>query len=77
MNFLQNVGLEQTVKNSRLYLSLPCVVGGNGVKKIVELPFDDAELKGLLASADLLKKTLAGLKKLNGSVYVITYRKCN
>lgn len=56
MNFLQNVELGQTVKNSRLYLSLPCVVGRNGVKKIVEFPFDDAELKGLPASADLLIK---------------------
>ena len=51
-----------------VYLSLPCVVGRNGVEKVVELPLDDTELKGLLASADLLKKTLAELKKSSGSV---------
>ena len=45
-----------------IYLSLPCVVGRNGVGKIVELPLDDAELKGLLASADLLRRTLIELK---------------
>ena len=45
-----------------VYLSLPCVVGRDGVEKIVELPLDDAELKGLLASADLLKRTLAELQ---------------
>lgn len=45
-----------------VYLSLPCVVGRGGVEKIVELPLDDAELKGLRASADLLKKTFDELK---------------
>ncbi len=45
-----------------VYLSLPCVVGRGGVEKIVELPLDDAERAGLLASADLLKKTLSELK---------------
>ena len=42
-----------------VYLSLPCVVGRDGVEKIVELPLDDKERKGLQASADLLKRTLA------------------
>ena len=42
-----------------VYLSLPCVVGRGGVEKIVELPLERA---GLLASADLLKKTLSELK---------------
>jgi len=45
-----------------VYLSLPCVVGQGGVEKIVELPLDDAEREGLLASADLLRRTLAELK---------------
>ena len=45
-----------------VYLSLPCVVGQNGVEKIVELPLDDEERKGLIASADLLKLTFAELK---------------
>ncbi len=45
-----------------VYLSLPCVVGRAGVEKIVELPLDEAERKGLLASADLLRRTFAELK---------------
>ena len=44
-----------------VYLSLPCVVGRDGVEKIVELPLDDKERKGLQASADLLKRTLSEL----------------
>ncbi len=44
-----------------VYLSLPCVVGRGGVEKIVELPLNDAERDGLLASADLLKRTLSEL----------------
>ncbi|MCA1637333.1 MAG: hypothetical protein LC768_03180 [Acidobacteria bacterium] len=43
-------------------MSLPCVVGRDGVEKIVEVPLDDAEREGLLASADLLKRKLAELK---------------
>ncbi len=45
-----------------IYMSLPCVIGCDGVEKIVEVPLDDAEREGLLASADLLKRTLAELK---------------
>lgn len=45
-----------------IYLSLPCVVGRDGVGKIVELPLDNIEREGLLASADLLKQTLIELK---------------
>ncbi len=45
-----------------VYLSLPCVVGRDGVEKIIELPLDDAEREGLLASAYLLKRALAELK---------------
>ena len=45
-----------------VYLSLPCVVGRDGVEKIVELTLDDTEREGLQASADLLKRTLSELK---------------
>lgn len=45
-----------------VYLSLPAVVGREGVEKIVELPLDEEERKGLIASAELLKNTLAELK---------------
>ena len=45
-----------------VYLSLPCVVGRNGVEKIVVIPLDDTEREGLRASAELLKRSLAELK---------------
>lgn len=48
---------------SSIYLSLPCVVGSGGVKKIIEPPLDEKEQKGLLASADVLRKTLQTLKQ--------------
>lgn len=41
---------------------MPCVIGREAVKRIVEMPLDDAERKGLLASADLLRQTLTSLK---------------
>lgn len=47
---------------SDVYLSLPCVVGRDGVKRVIELPLDASEREGLLASAALLKRTLDSLK---------------
>jgi L-lactate dehydrogenase len=44
-----------------VYLSLPCVVGRGGVERVVELPLDDAEREGLRASAEVLRRTLAGV----------------
>ncbi|MEP6903876.1 MAG: hypothetical protein ABJA66_19290 [Actinomycetota bacterium] len=46
----------------RVYLSLPCVIGREGVEKIVELLLADAEREGLQISADPMKTTLAELK---------------
>jgi L-lactate dehydrogenase len=48
---------------SGIYLSLPCVVGRDGVKRIIEVPLKDTEIVELLASASLLKRVLAELKK--------------
>lgn len=48
---------------SDIYLSLPCVVGSGGVEKIIELPLDEDERKGLLASAEVLRKTLKQVKQ--------------
>ena len=39
-------------------LSVPTKVGGSGIEKILEVPFNDEELKGLKKSADTLKKSL-------------------
>jgi len=38
-----------------VYLGTPCVVGKNGVERVIELELDVEERKGLLASATLLK----------------------
>jgi L-lactate dehydrogenase len=43
---------------SGVYLSLPCVVGREGVERVVEIPLDDEERRGLHASAELLRRTI-------------------
>lgn len=35
-------------------LSLPCVIGREGVERVIEMPIDKSELEGLKASADIL-----------------------
>jgi len=45
-----------------IYLSSPCVVGRNGVERIIELPLDAMEHAGLHASAKVLSQTLTGLR---------------
>jgi L-lactate dehydrogenase len=40
-----------------VYLSLPCVVGREGVEKIIEVPLDENEQQGLKASAEILRRT--------------------
>lgn len=41
-----------------LYLGIPCVIGATGIKKILEVPLDDEELKALKSSAKNLKELL-------------------
>ncbi len=43
-------------------LSLPCVVGTNGVEEVLTLPLNEMEEKGFRNSADKLTSTLASLK---------------
>jgi L-lactate dehydrogenase len=42
-----------------VYLSLPCVVGREGVERVIEIPLDEEEHAGLRASASVLRQTLA------------------
>lgn len=42
-------------------LSTPCIVGAKGVIKVLELPLDDTETKGLAESAEVLKDAYKGL----------------
>jgi L-lactate dehydrogenase len=48
---------------SGVYLSLPCVIGREGIEKIVELPLGDDEKRGLHKSAAILKTTYKTLKR--------------
>ncbi len=41
-----------------VYLSLPCVIGREGVQKFMRLPLDEKEVEGLQKSAKVLKETL-------------------
>jgi L-lactate dehydrogenase len=41
-----------------VYLSLPCVIGREGVKKFMRLPLNEKEIEGLQKSALVLKQTL-------------------
>jgi L-lactate dehydrogenase len=45
-----------------VYLSLPCVIGREGVERIIELPLNQSEHQGLQDSAALLKQTLENMK---------------
>jgi L-lactate dehydrogenase len=41
-----------------VYLSLPCVMSREGVERVIEIPLDEEERRGLRASADLLRRTM-------------------
>jgi malate dehydrogenase len=41
-----------------VYLETPCIVGKNGVERVIELELDKKEKAGLLKSADVLRKAL-------------------
>lgn len=45
-----------------VYLSLPCVIGRGGVERVIEIPLDEAELAGLRASAETLRRTHEDLR---------------
>lgn len=45
-----------------VYLSLPCLLGERGIERVIELPLSEAERDGLLASADVLRRTLKSLE---------------
>jgi len=51
-----------------VYLSLPCVVGRGGVARVIALPLDAAELAGLRASAEVLRRTLASVRPAGAEV---------
>jgi len=44
-----------------VYFSLPCIIGHNGIEKVMHLQLDDREQKGILNSAAVLKEILKDL----------------
>jgi L-lactate dehydrogenase len=44
-----------------VYLSLPCVIGREGVQKFMRLPLNEKEIEGLQRSAGILKDTLRSI----------------
>ena len=47
---------------SDIALSVPTLVSGLGVERILEVPFSENEMQGLRSSANTLKESLAGIK---------------
>ena len=44
-----------------MYLGTPCIVGALGIERVLELPLNEEERQGLLASADVLRQAIADL----------------
>ena len=47
-----------------LYLGVPCMLGENGIEKIIEVELDEAEQAALAVSAEHVRSTVAALKAL-------------
>jgi L-lactate dehydrogenase len=46
-----------------IYLSLPCIVGREGVERVIELPLDAEERAGLLRSAVILRRHFESVRQ--------------
>lgn len=44
---------------NEVYLSLPCVLGRNGIKKVLKIPLNQKEAEGFVHSALIMKETIA------------------
>jgi malate dehydrogenase len=56
--------LEGEYGMSDLYLGVPCLLGENGLEKIIEVKLDEGEQAALEASAEAVRSTVAALKAL-------------
>ena len=45
-------------------LGVPCMLGENGLERIIEVELDDAEQAALAASAEHVRSTVAALRAL-------------
>lgn len=56
--FMLSTLLENYYGHSNVCLSMPCVVGRNGIEKIIEIPLDEAEQEKLAKSVETVKEFL-------------------
>jgi malate dehydrogenase len=47
-----------------LFLGVPCLLGENGLERIIEVELDEEEKAALEASAEAVRSTVAALKAL-------------
>jgi malate dehydrogenase len=47
-----------------IYFGVPCILGANGVEKILELPLNDEEMALVKKSADAVRSSIETLKTL-------------
>ena len=50
-----------------LFLGVPCLLGENGLERIVEVELDEREKAALATSADHVKSTVAALKEIEAA----------
>jgi L-lactate dehydrogenase len=48
-----------------LYLGTPCIIGASGIERVLELPLNEEERQGLLASAAVLRQAWADASQEN------------
>ena len=49
-------------ESRNVFIGVPCIIGRNGIKEILELSLTDEEMDKFKASADILNKNFDGLK---------------
>ena len=48
-----------------LYLGVPCMLGENGIERVIEVELDGEERTALESSAEHVRSTVAALKSLD------------
>jgi malate dehydrogenase len=48
-----------------LYLGVPCMLGENGIERVIEVELDEEERGALESSAEHVRSTVAALKSLD------------
>ena len=59
------VALNGEYGQSNMYVGVPCIIGENGVEKIVEIKLNEKETAGFLHSVDAVKGLMEAVKKID------------